>query len=445
MSLTRHGRSRRHFSSWRPGSRPRHPCQRPRRYEDAPGIDLRALGRAADAADVVVIVNPNNPTGTTLPTAEVYALAARYPAKTFLVDESFNGFSAEPRSRTSPTAFPAMRPIFASPCASAKRISTWSTPCVTGCRLRSSRSRTQSRAAAIGGERAEQGARHARAHRFARLVPCARATPHVRATIKASLAPEARTAAPSHPPCTRLTRACDFLNWGQDSVRPSCCTAHLVELLAFASELLTRRGVLPWLDYGSLLGAVRDGRLIPWDADADFDILQADQPTVLALSGEIVAAGHHLDASFPGVIRILYSEVNEAAVDLLLWEARGGLLLPLLDSDYAWPGMASREAFPERFISPLGEATLHGRSFPAPSSAHEFLREHRYGPGYATPARAIKSIHLYPRFDIAETTPEIERLLARIATGDQRLAQLRSESRCSHHRPVEIWQKAALA
>jgi histidinol-phosphate/aromatic aminotransferase/cobyric acid decarboxylase-like protein/choline kinase len=65
-------------------------------YEDSPGIDLDDLERTAQAADIVVIVNPNNPTGTILPTSEIYALAARHPSKTFLVDESFNGFSSEP-------------------------------------------------------------------------------------------------------------------------------------------------------------------------------------------------------------------------------------------------------------------------------------------------------------------------------------------------------------
>ncbi len=65
-------------------------------YHDAPGIDLADLARTADAADVVVIVNPNNPTGTTLPTSEIHALAAQNPSKTFLIDESFSGFSTEP-------------------------------------------------------------------------------------------------------------------------------------------------------------------------------------------------------------------------------------------------------------------------------------------------------------------------------------------------------------
>jgi histidinol-phosphate/aromatic aminotransferase/cobyric acid decarboxylase-like protein/choline kinase len=65
------------------------------RYEDGPGVDLAELARAAEAADVVVVVNPNNPTGTTLPAEEIHALAAQHPSKSFLIDESFSGFSLE--------------------------------------------------------------------------------------------------------------------------------------------------------------------------------------------------------------------------------------------------------------------------------------------------------------------------------------------------------------
>jgi hypothetical protein len=204
-----------------------------------------------------------------------------------------------------------------------------------------------------------------------------------------------------------------------------------------------------WLDYGSLLGAVREGELIPWDSDADFGILQRQERAVLALAEEVAAAGHRLERpglwrGHEGVIRILYSDANASQLDLFMWEDRDGMLLPVEGADLAWPGMASRLAFPERFIAPLGEVSLHGRRFPAPAPAHAFLRDHRYGPGYATPAPPIKSVKLYPNFDIAETTPEIERLIARIAATEQRLGQLRSESRWSHRRAVELWQKTGL-
>jgi histidinol-phosphate/aromatic aminotransferase/cobyric acid decarboxylase-like protein/choline kinase len=64
-------------------------------YADRPGIDGEALDRAAAAADLCVIVNPNNPSGTTVPTQFVYELAARHPRTRFLVDESFLPFSGQ--------------------------------------------------------------------------------------------------------------------------------------------------------------------------------------------------------------------------------------------------------------------------------------------------------------------------------------------------------------
>lgn len=253
----------------------------------------------------------------------------------------------------------------------------------------------------------------------------------------------------SRPPCTRFTGACDFWNWGPDSVRPTCCTEHLLELVGFTSDLLARHGIVHWLDYGSLLGAVREGELIPWDPDADLGILQRQERAVLALAEEVAAAGHRLERSgllrgHKDVIRIFYSKANASHLDLFLWEARDGMLLPVEGTDDAWPGMASRLAFPERFIAPLGEVSLHGRRFPAPSPADEFLRDHRYGSGYATPGPRVISGKLYPSFDITVTTPEIERLIERIAAGERRLGQLRSESRWSHSRAVELWQKSGL-
>ncbi|MFN7914609.1 MAG: aminotransferase class I/II-fold pyridoxal phosphate-dependent enzyme [Vicinamibacterales bacterium] len=64
-------------------------------YTDAPGVDLHAVARLVGAHDVAVFVNPNSPTGTTLPTAWLHELASRHPQTRFLIDESFIDFSDE--------------------------------------------------------------------------------------------------------------------------------------------------------------------------------------------------------------------------------------------------------------------------------------------------------------------------------------------------------------
>jgi len=64
-------------------------------YEDAVGVALEALEKRIPDYDTVVIVNPNNPTGTTLPSARIHEWLMRYPGTRFVVDESFLDFSEE--------------------------------------------------------------------------------------------------------------------------------------------------------------------------------------------------------------------------------------------------------------------------------------------------------------------------------------------------------------
>jgi len=65
-------------------------------YSDSIGIDCDALAARAGSFDLVVVVNPNNPTGTVLPTDWLHALAAQNAQTTFLVDESFSAFAGQP-------------------------------------------------------------------------------------------------------------------------------------------------------------------------------------------------------------------------------------------------------------------------------------------------------------------------------------------------------------
>jgi LicD family len=230
--------------------------------------------------------------------------------------------------------------------------------------------------------------------------------------------------------CTPETKPCDFWAWGEGNVRPPCCTEHMLELAVFVDELLTRHGILHWLDYGTLLGAVRNGELIPWDEDVDFGILARDVDAVRALRPEIEAAGHWLDDSdYPGELRIQLSKTNNIPVDLFVWADHDGLLTRPSSSEWDWPGMQDRVTFPASFLDPTGRVLLHGRAYPAPRGPHDFLRLHRYGENYLAPQRTTELGVLH--FDVVSTnlTPRVESLLAAIADREQRLlAAVRSRS-----------------
>lgn len=65
-------------------------------YPDAIGIDPADIESRARDCKVVVVVNPNNPTGSTVPTDWLLDFAERYHDKWLLVDESFIDFSGQP-------------------------------------------------------------------------------------------------------------------------------------------------------------------------------------------------------------------------------------------------------------------------------------------------------------------------------------------------------------
>ncbi|PKN20537.1 MAG: class I and II aminotransferase [Deltaproteobacteria bacterium HGW-Deltaproteobacteria-6] len=62
-------------------------------YADKIGIDTDEIEAKGKSCDLVVFVNPNNPTGTFLENSYLHDYAAGNPEKTILVDESFIDFS----------------------------------------------------------------------------------------------------------------------------------------------------------------------------------------------------------------------------------------------------------------------------------------------------------------------------------------------------------------
>lgn len=62
-------------------------------YSDHGCFDLNDVAEKAHSAECIVIVNPNNPTGTEFPTDWIISFAEKYPHKTIIVDESFIEFS----------------------------------------------------------------------------------------------------------------------------------------------------------------------------------------------------------------------------------------------------------------------------------------------------------------------------------------------------------------
>jgi len=212
-------------------------------------------------------------------------------------------------------------------------------------------------------------------------------------------------------PCTRASPKCDFsANAGE---RPACCTTHLLETAVFVDELLARHGIVHWLDWGALLGAVREQALIPWDGDVDFGVLLPDWQPLLELAPELEEAGFHLLSVSRKVAKIAYSSLNHRGVDLYRHERRGATVHYGTKINY-------QRTFPASFVDHLETVHLYARPFPAPSPVVPFLVHHRYGPTWNIPLRRIEGIP-YPDLNGTVPSPTLERLLIRMSNSQRRL------------------------
>jgi histidinol-phosphate/aromatic aminotransferase/cobyric acid decarboxylase-like protein/choline kinase len=65
-------------------------------YGDAVGIDFKEIDSKSKGCEVIVFVNPNNPTGSLLDSKKIMEFAGKNPGKTVIVDESFIEFADTP-------------------------------------------------------------------------------------------------------------------------------------------------------------------------------------------------------------------------------------------------------------------------------------------------------------------------------------------------------------
>jgi SAM-dependent methyltransferase len=166
----------------------------------------------------------------------------------------------------------------------------------------------------------------------------------------------------------------------------------LEELLDAAARILEvirdKAGVPAFIAYGTLLGAVRNGKLIGHDNDLDLAYVSEHHDPVDVVREAYRVERALRDAGF-GVrrgsgarinVRVRLADDSLRAIDVFTacW-VEGVLYIP---SDTGF-------RLPRETILPLGEVTLEGRTWPAPAHPERLLAA-TYGEGWRTPDPAFK-------------------------------------------------------
>ena len=178
--------------------------------------------------------------------------------------------------------------------------------------------------------------------------------------------------------------------WGRlapsfDGLRPGQTVAlqdRLLDRLARVQEDLEELGLEPFVVYGTLLGAVRDGDLIPHDDDADLGYVSAHEHPAdvlrenLALERALRQRGYSVLRHSGGHLQLTFSDADVALdhyIDIFTAFVTG-------DRTY----LCFQVGAEGLDLRPRTDVTIRGRRYPAPV-ASEALLAATYGPGWRIP------------------------------------------------------------
>lgn len=163
---------------------------------------------------------------------------------------------------------------------------------------------------------------------------------------------------------------------------PPCCLKNLRETAKRVFSVLDQCKVRYWLEGGSLLGAARNGDIIPWDYDIDIgiyqeDIFKCDHLRKVVDEGFVDEEGFSWEKAIEGdFYRVQFSETNHLHVDIFPFYTKNGIM-----TKNTWFKSHKQDTeFPERFLKPLGRINFIGLSASAPNHVREFL-EYKFGKG----------------------------------------------------------------
>jgi len=129
---------------------------------------------------------------------------------------------------------------------------------------------------------------------------------------------------------------------GQECLSEECRSAN-IELLRYVTTALNNRGVKYWLDFGALLGVIREGDMIVGDDDTDLgvstDDLEAVEDVLAEVEDETSYSVKKSDvyrrcADFTGESLMLYQIRGEGSLlDIFFFEPDNDILRSMWTSD----------------------------------------------------------------------------------------------------------------
>ncbi|RWS22395.1 fukutin-related protein-like protein [Leptotrombidium deliense] len=163
---------------------------------------------------------------------------------------------------------------------------------------------------------------------------------------------------------------------------PPCCLEHLRTTAIYVFQILEKSNVRYWLEGGSLLGAARNGNIIPWDYDVDIGIYEEDIEKCFFLRQSVYGAVKDAEgfvwekATEGDFFRVQFSHSNHLHVDIFPFFSRNGTM-----TKKTWFANHPQDMeFPETYLKPLSKLQFVGWNANVPNNHIKFL-EMKFGAG----------------------------------------------------------------
>ena len=159
-----------------------------------------------------------------------------------------------------------------------------------------------------------------------------------------------------------------------------------LKLLERIITCLDNNNVNYWLEGGTLLGVVRENRLLPWDNDMDISVKETEYEKLIACIPQIKKLGYRVktkcfdqdDAPFKkGIIRIIKVRTRR------FFFFRGTVCLDIFikfkkEDAYYWIVKDTTKSVPARFYREMIPWPFNNRDYVIPKAYDSYLT-HRYG------------------------------------------------------------------